>query len=47
MPTDILIDIAIKDAELGMSPKRHAQAILQFVFLGLSRGTLMEHSAKH
>jgi hypothetical protein len=26
--------------------QRHAQAILQFVFLGYIQGTLMEHSAK-
>jgi hypothetical protein len=35
---DILIDIAIKDAELTGYVKRHAQAILQFVFLGLHPG---------
>jgi hypothetical protein len=35
---DILIDIAIKDAELTGMSQRHAQAILQFVFLGLHPG---------
>jgi hypothetical protein len=31
----------------GMSQKRHAQAILQFVFLVLHPGNTMEHSAKN
>jgi hypothetical protein len=44
---DILIDIAIRCRTNRVCLKRHAQAILQFVFLVYIQGTLMEHSAKN
>jgi hypothetical protein len=48
MPTfDILIDIAIRYRINRVCLKRHAQAILQFVFLDLHQGNTMEHSAKN